>query len=190
MTVKEILKIAILFLNKTDLLETTIFNTESTTEPTADQTNDIEILEKCFNFIYKEVSASYLPLLFEEEIIFTNDKFEFANLTQTILEIHKLTNKNGNYLIYELFPSYIKAFANKADIVYSYIPQDLGLTDEVNCFSGKVLPQVLASGVAREYSLLNEDFSTADIWEKKFKDGIFNAISKKSSIQMKARRWE
>ncbi|MDD4816061.1 MAG: hypothetical protein PHQ62_02880 [Clostridia bacterium] len=189
MTVKNILKIAVLFLNKKELLTTTSFDDESITAPTTEQANDINLLTKCFNFIYKEVASSYLPLFFEEEIVFVNGKFEFANLQNQILEIHKLTSKNGNHLAYELFPSYVKALVSRADLVYSYLPQDFDLEDSVNMFGGKVLPQVLASGVARKFCLLNEDYSTADIWEKKFKDGIFNAISKKSNIRLRERRW-
>lgn len=190
MTVKEILKTPILYLQKSEILGTTIYDSESTTEPTEEQTNDMEILEKCFNFIYQEIASNYLPLLKEEEIEFSNEKFELASLTQTILEIYKLTSLNGNHLVYELLPSYIKAFVKNAKIVYSYVPEELGLEDEVNLFSGRLIPQVLAYGVLREYSLINEDFSTADIYEKKFKDGVFKAMTQKSSIRIKPRKWK
>ena len=53
MTVKEILKTSILYLQKNELLETTIFDVESTIEPTEEQTNDMQIFEKfCIRFFF------------------------------------------------------------------------------------------------------------------------------------------
>lgn len=189
MEVKEIIKIALVLLGKHELLETSVFDEEITEELTEAQEKEIGFLVRCFNLIYKEVSADYLPLLYDEQIKFIAGKFELSNLTQTILDVFKLYDNNENNIEYKLFPNYIKANAEIANITYSYVPKDLILEDDVIMFGGKILPQVLSYGIAREYCLISGDHSEADIWEKRYKDGIFVEMRKKSQIKIKPRRW-
>lgn len=189
MKVKDILETTLVFLGKHELLLTSAFDEDITKELTDAQSKEIGFLVRCFNLIYKEVSADYLPLLYDEKIEFNQGKFELSNLTQNILDIFKLCDDDENNISYKLFPSYIKANAEIANITYSYIPENLNLDDEVVLFGGKILPQVLSYGIAREYCLISGDHKEADIWEKRFKDGIFVEMRRKSQIKIKPRRW-
>lgn len=189
MKVKEILDTSLVLLGKHELLETSVFDENIVEELTEAQEKEIGFMVRCFNLIYKEVSADYLPLMYDEQIEFTQDKFELSNLTQSILDVFKLYDDNENNIAYKLFPSYIKANVEKANITYSFIPEDLSLEDEVMLFGGKILPQVLSYGIAREYCLITGDHKEADIWEKRYKDGIFAEMRKKSQIKIKSRRW-
>ena len=70
MKVKEILELALLFLNKEELLAYSPFGDE-TTVSTLEQT-EIEHLKKCFNLVYNEIAMSYLPLVKTEDVVFIN----------------------------------------------------------------------------------------------------------------------
>lgn len=189
MKVKDILETSLVFLGKHELLQTAVFDESITEELTEAQEKEIGFLVRCFNLIYKEVSADYLPLMYDEKIKFAEGKFELSNLTQNILDIFKLYDDHENSISYKLFPDHIKANAEIANITYSFIPEDLNLDDEVLLFGGKILPQVLSYGIAREYCLISGDHKEADIWEKRFKDGIFVEMRRKSQIKIKPRRW-
>lgn len=189
MKVKDILETTLVFLGKHELLSTSAFDESITKELTDAESKEIGFFVRCFNLIYKEVSADYLPLMYHEKIKFNQGKFELVNLTQNILDIFKLCDEAENNISYKLFPSYMKANISTANIIYSYIPDDLKLDDDVLLFGGKLLPQVLSYGVAREYCLISGDHREADIWEKRFKDGVFVEMRKKSEIKIKPRRW-
>lgn len=189
MKVKDILETTLVFLGKHELLSTSAFDESVTEELTEAQSKEIGFLVRCFNLVYKEVSGDYLPLMYDEKISFSQGKFELVNLTQNILDIFKLYDDAENNISYKLFPDYIKANTEIANITYSYIPDDLGFEDNVLLFGGKLLPQVLSYGVAREYCLISGDHKEADIWEKRFKDGVFVEMRRKSQIKIKPRRW-
>ncbi|MDD4685756.1 MAG: hypothetical protein PHI76_00485 [Clostridia bacterium] len=190
MKLKEIIETSLVLLGRSELLETSLFDENISEEITESQQKEIDFLVRCFNLIYKETSADYLPLLYEEKITFKNGQFEFNLLTESILEVYRLYDNNDNNISYKIFSNYIKANANSANIIYSFIPDNLNLDEEVLLFGGKLLPQVLAYGIAREYCLISGEHSEADIWEKRYKDGIKIAMRKKSQIKIKPRRWE
>lgn len=191
MKLKKLIQESIELLGRKELLENNIFDEVNQNAPTSSERLEIDLLVKKFNLIYKEVASNYLPLLFEEEIQFIDNQFDFANLTNSILEVYKLENTKKMNVNFELFPSYIKADIQNAKIVYSYLPDDMSLDSEaeINFFSGKLLPQVLLYGIAREYCLFNGFYTEAKLWDDKFKDGILYAMRKKSPIILKARRW-
>lgn len=70
MDVKEILKTAILFLNREELLEDAFFLQEVGEDYVENpaREKEIERLLQCLNLVYQEVTSEYLPLIFEEEI--------------------------------------------------------------------------------------------------------------------------
>ncbi|MDD2226955.1 MAG: hypothetical protein PHH71_00005 [Clostridia bacterium] len=189
MKVKDIIEITLVLVGKNSLLDTSMFNPQITEPLTNEQEKELGYLEKCFNLVYKEVSADYLPLMYEETITFKNGEFALNQLDNSILDIYKLYDNSYGDISYRLFPNYIKADATVANIIYSFLPENLELDDEVIFFGGKLLPQVLAYGIAREYCLINGELTEADIWEKRFKDGIQTEMRKKSQIQIKPRRW-
>lgn len=189
MKVKDILRDAIIFTNHAQLLALSNFNDESITEPTADQQADIDLYVRCFNFIYKEIASCYFPFLEKEEIAFSNNQFALSSLTKNAIHIKKVVSGSGRNLKFYLYPEYIFCETESAEIIYSFLPSDLGLTDEVNLFSGQVIPQVLSYGVAREFSLINGDYADADVWESRFKGGIVNSMCGKHIPKISKRRF-
>lgn len=189
MKVNEILRDAIIFTNHAELLALTTFDETSSTEPTVGQQSDIDLYVRCFNFIYKEIASCYFPFLEKEEVTFTDNQFAFTGLSKNPIHVKKIVGNNNKNLKFYLYPEHIFCETENATIIYSYLPDDLEITDEVNLFSGQVIPQVLAYGVAREFSLINGDHADADVWESRFKGGITNSLCGKHIPKISKRRF-
>ncbi len=186
MKVKEILELALLFLNKEELLAYSPFGDE-TTLPTLEQT-EIEHLKKCFNLVYNEIAMSYLPLVKTEDVVFINGVLAYDKLSKNITEIRKLY-ANGKNIPYSLEEDGIHANILCAQITYNYAPAELSFEDEVFLFGGKLPERVLAYGIAMEYCLICGLYDDAEVWETRFYSGLRDATLKKSEIRLPSRRW-
>ncbi|MBQ2713971.1 MAG: hypothetical protein IJF22_03250 [Clostridia bacterium] len=188
MTVKDILRSAILFSNKPELLSLSTFCQDSETLPSIDQQAEIDLFVQCFNFVYKEIASTYFPLLEKEEIVFENNKFYFNKLSKPLISIKKL-HKNKKNIRHYVYPDHIFAETEKATIVYASLPKDFTLDEEVNLFGGRVLEQVMAYGVAREYAVIMGNFSDADVWEARFKTALETSFSGRKVAILPKRRF-
>lgn len=188
MVVKDILKYAILFCGKPQLLGLNTFSESSETLPTVQEQADIDLFLQCFNFVYKEIASVYFPLLEKEDVVFIENKFYLKDLPKIPVNIKKvyIGKKNIKFFVY---PDHIFAETDKAVVVYSILPEDFAIDQEVNLFSGRVLPQVMAYGVAREFCLINGDYSSADIWESRFKDSLKVGKSANRFVTLPKRRF-
>ena len=188
MTVKDILRPAILFSNRAEILALNAFCDESQTAPTVDQQAEIDLFVQCFNFVYKEIASTYFPLLEKEEIVFENNKFYFSNLAKGLISIKKLYKGKKNIKFF-LYPDHIFAETDSASIVYASLPKDFALDDEVNLFGGRVLSQVMAYGVARDYAIILGNHSDADVWEARFKTALETSFSGRKVAVLPKRRF-
>lgn len=188
MTVKEIIKTAILFTNKTPLLGLSTFCADSQIQPTAEEQADIDLFEKCFNFVYKEIASTYFPLLEQEQVTFTNNKLLFSALSKSVLSVKKVC-KNSKKLKFLVFSDHIFCEVDKAWVIYSALPADLTLNNEVNLFGGRVLAHVIAYGVAREFCYITGNYSDADLWESRFKSALKVAHSARVPSVLPKRRF-
>lgn len=193
MDVKDILKTAILFLNKEELLEDAYFLDEVGEDymASSDREQEIEKLLQCLNLVYQEISAEYLPLVFEEEVTPNEGKIMLVKLSKSIQEVQKIMSVDGNRIGFKLFPDYILLNANheKVKIRYTYEPDVLSKTSTIFNYGGKLPKRVLAYGVAMEYSFISSLSDEAYIWEARYKDSLKNIVRKKYEIKLPSRRW-
>lgn len=186
MKVKEILKLALMFLNREDLLIYSPFG-EQTTIPTLENT-EIEHLKKCFNLVYNEIATAYITLIKTEQVVFIDGVLAYNKLSKTITEIRKLY-ANGKNIPYSLEEDGIHANVLCAQLTYSYAPEELSFEDEVFMFGGKIQDRVFAYGIAMEFCLITGLYDDAEVWETRFYSGLKEAYSKKSEIRLPSRRW-
>ena len=76
MSVKDIIKLACVFLNKQELIETNVFD-ETLRKPTEEEQKEVEMLLRCLNLIVGEISCDYLPLINQENVTVSNKTIEF-----------------------------------------------------------------------------------------------------------------
>lgn len=188
MIVKDIIKIACLFLGKENFENLTELGGNETS--TDSQKKELALLLKCLNLTYSEIASDYVPLLCCENIQTENGKIMFCDLTKNFCELKSLKDENGYRLKYKLFPDYILTDASKVEITYSYLPTALTSYESlVENFSKKVSEKILAFGLAMEYCFISGLYDDAEMWEKRFKDALFIKNNKKTEIKLPRRRW-
>lgn len=148
----------------------------------------INKLLKCFNLVYQDLTRDYMPLITEEVVNFENEKFDYKNLSKVLRDIVKIEDQN-QAIPFRCFPTFVKASASKANIVYSYQPDELFVFSEIDDFAGKIDERTLAYGVVMEYCFLSSLSDEATIWENRYISCLQSALKKKSNIIMPKRRW-
>lgn len=193
MEVKEILKTAIIFLDKNELLEDACFLDsigEDYVENT-DRSTEIKKLTECLNLVYQEISSEYIPLIIEEKISVIDRKISYINLSKPIQEIISIKSLNNQKIKFETFPEFIQLESDHdlVKIKYAFEPEILNLESSFYNYAGKIPARVLAYGVAMEYCFISGITDEAYIWEARYKDSLKNIIRKKHNIILPKRRW-
>ena len=188
MSVKDIIKLACVFLNKQELIETNVFD-ETLREPTEEEQKEVEMLLRCLNLIVGEISCDYLPLINQENVTVSNKTIEFPTLSLTLLEVLSVRDKFGKLVKFKLFPNRIELPNGEYLVEYSYIPDSLTLDDQMYSFYGKVPDRVFAYGIAMEYSLLSSLFDEMEIWQTRFRDALKIAVTKHGEKRLPKRGW-
>lgn len=164
-------------------------DSDSSTTDSEEVVSKIVKLLKCLNLVYQDLTRDYLPLETVEDIVFTDGKFEYKNLSLVVRDIIKIEDEYGFGHSFKCFPTFVQADVTKAKITYTYEPEDLVLFDEINAFAGKLSERILAYGVAMEYFFLSSLSDEAAVWENRYISSLENALRKKSNIIMPKRRW-
>lgn len=188
MKVKDVISLACVFLNKQELLETSLFS-ESENAPTDEEQKEIEMLTRCLNLVVGEICCDYIPLVENEKIAVDEGKFEFCNLKKIAMEILAIKNEAGDKIRCKLNPSYVTLPNGKYEIEYSFVPAALSLDDDMPAFYLRVPDRVFAYGVAMEYSLLSSLYDEMEIWQTRFRDGLEIATQKHSEKRLPRRGW-
>lgn len=189
MKVSEVIKLACIFTNRQDLLDTQFFDEEIIQSPSSEQSKEINTFVRCLNLVVGEIACDYLPLLKEEEIEVTNGKITYSDFDLMLIEVVKIVDINGKSVKFKNFADYIQIPNGKYVITYSYIPDQLEFEDDMQQFYGRIPERVFAYGVAMEYSLLNSLFDEMEIWQTRFKDSLRIAMQKHCEKRLPKRGW-
>ncbi len=181
MLVKDVIILACEFTENKDLAK-------SLTDNTLDEEQNliVESLIKCFNLINNEICSEYMPLIKQEKIRLQDFKCFYSQLSGKVLDVISVVDKNGKKVKFKCFNDYLIAFANEVTILYTTLPQDSEIEDEIVT---KIPTRVYAYGVAREYYFMQTLFDEADVWEERFKNSLCILTRKKSETIMPRRRW-
>ena len=182
MKLNEVLEIAIMYLNLSDELKVTGENR------TPLSNRKLKILIRCANVIYGEIASDYMHLLAKDTLVVIDNKVSYQSFNNRVIDIVGV-EKNGERVNFTIYPNYLEVdAAGEVDIKYNYLPVDLGLDDEI-AYGINLAPTTFASGIAGEYSLVNNLYEEAVAFERKFKEGIRSNLSIKKSKYVKERRW-
>ena len=138
------------------------------------------------NFIQNEIATERQLLVTEETLSTDNFKISLDQFSKPICDVLSVKDLIGRNVKFKVYPSYVLAFANVVKVQYVYAPEKLELTCELEI----TLPEhILAAGVAREYCLRMGLYEDAEMFERRFKDGLKVMLRKKAEIKMPGRRW-
>lgn len=188
MTIKNILKIACLFLGKENIINA--LNLENMESALEGEKNEIQFLISCLNLVCEEIATDYIPLNMREKISLEDGKLLISSLSKKLLEVISIKDKNGYKVKYKNFPNYLEIDGDAAEILYRYRPDEITkIDDSLENFSNKVSEKIIAFGVAMEYCFIQGLYDDAQIWEKRFKDALLVRASKKANMKLPVRRW-
>ena len=179
MKVKDIVKHAAVYLGLEKAVRY-IENGEFATDGNA--LSEVDHLTRCANLVINELACSYLPVVKRESVNGAGCRIDFSSLTETPLKVIGVEGENGDSVIFETFPDYVKTYAQAAYITYEYIPSNSGLNDDIGYAEKDVPSRVIAYGVAAEYSLIVKAFSESVEWRERFADEITKLSGFKTGV--------
>lgn len=185
MTIKDIAISVATYLNKTDLVEYLSGKTEI---PTTDTLTQIDVLTRLSNLVINELSTSYVPITAKEEVIVQNGKVKIEDLKHKALRILNVYDKEGNVISFKVDGEYVKVYNSVVFIEYTYLPDNLGLEEEIGFDQADVSLSVISFGVCAEYCLTEWRFDEAVMWRERYISGI-KAVTIPKSKQIKGRSW-
>ncbi len=183
MTVKDILKLVCEFVGEKEIFAK-LEETESAL--TKREQEKVDDMVRCFNLVNEEIASDYLPYLTKEEISVKNSVLNYSSLSKKVVHVYEVKNRFGLNLRFKLFPEFVEIFGNAKTIVYSFLPKQLSLGDEVEAFSG-LTARIFAYGVASEYLLMNG--LDCEVWDERFKQSLFMLTRKMGQHILPTRRW-
>ena len=184
MKVKDVVIYTSLFIGEKELAS----KLEDNSSLTQREQERVDTLVRCFNLVNQEIASDYLPFLYTEKIDVNNSILNFSELEKTIINVYELKGSFNINVHYKEYPSYLEIHGHAKKIVYSYLPEDAELNDDIEFFNG-LTARVYAYGMASEYLLCDGLSEDAEIWEERFKESLFVLARKRSEVRLPRRRW-
>lgn len=180
MKVKDVLKNACKFIGLEELK-----NVFESGQISPEDQETVDKLVEIFNFVQEEVATEFLNILQYEKVSASKELY-FSDLSKTILDVKYIKNIDGKRVSFTLFPDHISFKDSIVEIVYSYIPDIVGLEDEILY----LIPlRVYAYAIAREFFLFEGLVDKATLFENRFKNSISSLLRKDKTKNMPAKKW-
>lgn len=149
----------------------------------------IEMLVRCFNLVYSELSTDYIPLVMCENIVINCGSFNLNNLNNNFYKIVKLVDKFGLDVKYQIYDNVLYAKNGEYQLIYCYVPDFALLNDEINNFNGRITDRVFALGLCKEYCYVCGLFDESSSYKTKFEESLAASERIKRNVVMPKRRW-
>ena len=186
MTVKDIIKLVCEFVGEKEILSK--LNSTEAVSYTDREQEKLDLMVQCFNLVNQEIASDFLTFLTKEEIDVKNSILNFSELEKTVVNVYEVKNRFGTSLRFKLFPNCLEINGHAKSIVYSYLPDDKVLTDNVEMLNG-LSARVYPYGVASEFLLIDGLSEDAEIWEERFKESLFVLSRKRGEHVLPRRSW-
>ena len=184
MTVKNILSLAAANLGREDLVAAVYDCAE---EPCG----EVASLLRCYNLVENEIALDYFPLKTEDSLTLAGSVIPYSRLQHAPVTILAVKDQDGVAEHFEVRPARILLKGGKnrqLTVVYTYSPAEKRFTDECE-LGGNISARLLSFGVCCEFCLTNGQFSEAAAWEKKYREALRAANSKRRPLSVRSRRW-
>lgn len=185
MTFKQIIKNALVFSGRVDLVDA--FETENEQD---DETREaVETLLFCVNAVEDELARNYIPLKASQSVSSTDGKISYSGLSKHAIKILSV-KKDGKNVAFKQSSSGFETEAGTVTVEYNYAPARKEITGESEFSDYDAGQCLVAAGAASEYCLIRGDATGAQIWEKKYRSEIESAVKRRPVAGMlPPRRW-
>lgn len=184
MKVKDVVILTCLFIGEKELAT----KLEDNTTLNDREQERVDTLVRCYNLVNQEIASDYLPFLYTEKIDVNNSILNFSGLEKTLVKVYELKGRLNQNVRYKAYPDYLEVIGHAKKITYSYLPEDLTLTDDVEFYNG-LSARIYAYGMASEFLLSDGLSEDAEIWEERFKESLFVLSRRRTEVALPKRRW-
>lgn len=186
MKVKNIFSNVCKYLNLDELFE---YCNDQSISPSQDVLDDYEKMLLAINMTNTTIASLYFDILEEKQIVCMDGKIKYSNITdKDIVDIKYVLDTDGNKINYSAMSDGINLNDGTYKIVYSYLPKEVEIDDEITYYR-KISEALFSYGVVAEFLFLKGDLNEAYIWDKKFKEELFALSRPRKNINMPCKRW-
>lgn len=176
--IKETIELTAVLLQLENVLEHSIITGEidNLTDEVREETEkEINLLVRCTNLVCGEVASEYFPLKATQKFVVEDGSIPFSEFEKPLLDIYSI-KQNSELCKFKLYPSEVKTVTGDVEIEYTYIPEKMKIDDDMEFEQYKLGARTIAYGIACEYCLINSMFEEALIWNKRFKDSLYQVV--------------
>ena len=172
MKIKDIITATAALLNQHDVIG---YLEETVNDPSAETLSKIDLEMRLLNLVLSELAAGYVPMVYKEEMTAENGKIEYADLKYSATRILSIEDASGEKASYVQHPSYIEICDGVYTVEYEHSPASFALEETVN-MGERILPSLIAYGVAAEYCITQGRFEEAVMWRKRYSEGVERVV--------------
>lgn len=187
--IKNVLRTASVFINMEKEFQPLIENGVDGAEENLK--DEFCVFEKALNLAHQEI-CERLSLKFKKEVSVLNGEISYENIDEKVKRIFVVkdcsTLKNIKF-VESKSKILVDDSLKRVLVVYSKIPQELLLDEDVFLFNGKVSEKCFALCIASEYFYIKSFYEEAEIFYKRFKELLKLSINKFGGVFLPKRRW-
>lgn len=149
----------------------------------------LSTLISCANLVIDELGSEYLPLVYKQDMTADeNGIIGYAQFSKPLIVVLRIKNDKGVRIKYRYRSGGVEVSqAGNYTVVYSYKEGEKGFFDNVEVGANRLTERIIAYGVASEYCLMQGLYDDASIWDKRYKDALAQATSKRKEVVMPAK---
>ncbi len=145
-------------------------------------------LLRCYNMVEREMASKYFPLKSLESFITTTGLLPISHLFHPLIQIIKVTDEEGNLLPYRTAFERLEVQAGKVWVSYTYYPVAKKFGEHC-AYRRQELVHLFVYGIASEYCYKAGLYEEAELWERKYKEGVCLARKLSPCRNIRSRTW-
>lgn len=164
-------------------------SSETTQEPSQELLDAIKKLLLCVNLTNNTIASQYFEIIGKTSVKCENGVVAISDISsQEIVDIKYVLDSDGKKMKFHVWADGVHMPIGNWDVVYSYLPSELGEDDNVNYYT-KINSTLFAYGIVAEYLFLIGDIESAYSWDKRFKEELFALSRPRRCVDMPSKRW-
>ena len=161
------------------------------TEISAETYKALNLIVVLTNLVLNELACTYLPMVIEEQISFSNGKAFYKDFKKKAVKILDVNDQFGNSLNFIDKAEYLyvpETINQTLTVKYQYAPDNYSLMDKIGYTEKDISLRAIAYGVASEYYISQGDFDFAVMYHKHYVDEI-SFMNPPKNAKIKERSW-
>lgn len=149
---------------------------------------ELSLLLRCANLVIHEIASEYVHLKTSEKFVSQDGHINYSDFIKQPVDIYAVKKDDSNCR-FKLYPTELITDKGEIEVFFTYLPGKVELGGSLDFEEGKMNSRIVAYGTAAEYCIISGMYDESLIWDKRYKDSLFNATKSLKSVVIPARRW-